>query len=84
MGAWTLCYFHSLINDQPFRGALTASAGSCAEIKSGVTSSGRVLEEGAGERCSECGYLPCLSPFLIGRTFVREPGWEYSANLVDS
>ena len=21
-----------------------------------------------------------LSPFLIGRTFVREPSWEYSSN----
>ena len=30
---------------------------------------------------------PCLlaeSPFLIGRMFVREPSWKYSANLVDS
>ena len=25
-----------------------------------------------------------LSPFLIGRMFVREPSWEYSANLVGS
>ena len=25
--------------------------------------------------------LPALSPFLIGRLFVREPSWEYSANL---
>ena len=23
-----------------------------------------------------------LSPFLMGRMFVREPSWEYSANLV--
>ena len=52
------------INDQPFRRALTASAGSCAEIKSGVTSSGRVLEEGARERSSECGCLPCLGLWL--------------------
>ena len=28
--------------------------------------------------------LPALSPFLIGRMFVREPSWEYSANLVGS
>ena len=25
-----------------------------------------------------------LSPFLTGRMFVREPSWEYSANLVSS
>ena len=25
-----------------------------------------------------------LSPFLIGRMFVREPNWKYSANLVGS
>ena len=25
-----------------------------------------------------------LSPFLTGRTFVRETSWEYSANLVGS
>ena len=25
-----------------------------------------------------------LSPFLIGRMFVREPSWKYSANLVGS
>ena len=25
-----------------------------------------------------------LSPFLIGRTFVREHSWEYSANIVGS
>ena len=25
-----------------------------------------------------------LSPFLIGRMFVHEPSWEYSANLVGS
>ena len=24
------------------------------------------------------------SPFLIGRMFVREPSWEYSANLAGS
>ena len=30
------------------------------------------------------GYTVChpLSLFLIGRMFVREPSWEYSANLV--
>ena len=25
-----------------------------------------------------------LSPFLIGRMFVREPSWKYSANLAGS
>ena len=25
-----------------------------------------------------------LIPFLIGRMFVREPSWKYSANLVGS
>ena len=25
-----------------------------------------------------------ISPFLIGRMFVREPSWKYSANLVGS
>ena len=25
-----------------------------------------------------------LCPFLIGRMFVREPSWKYSANLVGS
>ena len=25
-----------------------------------------------------------LSPFLTGRMFVREPSWEYSANLAGS
>ena len=28
--------------------------------------------------------LALFSPFLTGRMFVREPGWEYSANLVGS
>ena len=28
--------------------------------------------------------LGVLIPFLIGRMFVREPSWEYSANLVGS
>ena len=32
-----------------------------------------------GTRCT-----PVLSTFLIGRMFVREPSWEYSANLVGS
>ena len=29
-------------------------------------------------------YFWVLSPFLIGRMFVREPSWKYSANLVGS
>ena len=28
--------------------------------------------------------LLVLSPFLIGRMFLREPSWEYSANLAGS
>ena len=28
--------------------------------------------------------LPALSPFLIGRMFLREPSWKYSAKLVGS
>ena len=28
--------------------------------------------------------LRSLSPFLTGRTFVREHSWEYSANIVGS
>ena len=60
------------INDQPFRRALTPSVDSCAEIKSGVTSSGRVLEEGAGERSSECGCLACLRLWLLRDAFVCE------------
>ena len=28
--------------------------------------------------------IASLSPFLIGRTFVRKHSWEYSANKVDS
>ena len=40
--AWTLCCFHSRINSQTFRRALTESADSCAEIKGGVTCSSRV------------------------------------------
>ena len=27
---------------------------------------------------------PLLSPFLIGRMFLREPSWKYSAKLVGS
>ena len=26
----------------------------------------------------------CLKPFFIGRMFLREPSWKYSANLVAS
>ena len=29
-------------------------------------------------------FFIALSPFLIRRMFVREPSWEYSANLVGS
>ena len=28
--------------------------------------------------------LNLLSPFLIGRTFLREHSWEYSANIIGS
>ena len=28
--------------------------------------------------------IPALSPFLIGRMFVRKLSWKYSANLVGS
>ena len=28
--------------------------------------------------------MKVLSPFLIGRMFLREPSWKYSANLVGS
>ena len=49
MHAWTLCWFHGLIQvigTRTFRRALTVSVDSCEEITSaffsGVTSSGRV------------------------------------------
>ena len=29
-------------------------------------------------------FLSLLNPFLIGRMFVREPSWKYSANVVGS
>ena len=40
--ALALGFFHSHISTGTFRRALTASLDSCAEIKSGVTKSGRV------------------------------------------
>ena len=43
--AWALGCFHSLISTQTFRRARTAPVDSCAEIKSGVTKSGRVWRE---------------------------------------
>ena len=33
---------------------------------------------------AHCLCLCCLSPFLIGRMFLREPSWKYSAKLVGS
>ena len=47
---------------------------------------------GLGGACKTTGYSSlqvrngtrCLSPFLIGRMFVREPSWKYLANLVGS
>ena len=30
------------------------------------------------------GWVSVLSPFLIGRMFLREPSWKYSAKLVGS
>ena len=30
------------------------------------------------------GDIPALSPFLIGRMFLRETSWKYSAKLVGS
>ena len=42
MRALALGFFHSHISTGTFRRALTASLDSCAEIKSGVTKSGRV------------------------------------------
>ena len=32
----------------------------------------------------QCAQTCMLSPFLIGRMFLREPSWKYSANLVGS
>ena len=43
--AWALGCFHSFISNRTFRGALTASVDSCAEIEcpfSDITKSGRV------------------------------------------
>ena len=31
-----------------------------------------------------CNHPYALSPFLIGRMFLREPSWKYSAKLVGS
>ena len=42
VGAWALGCFYSHTSTQTFRRTLTASGDSCAEIKSGVTKSGRV------------------------------------------
>ena len=57
--AWALGCFHShiffFISTQPFRRALAASVDSCAEMK-WRNQIWQSLEEGAGKRCSECGY----------------------------
>ena len=37
-----------------------------------------------GENNATCNRMLALSPFLIGRMFVREPSWKYLANLVGS
>ena len=34
-----------------------------------------------GDKCSD---VTTLSPFLIGRMFLREASWKYSAKLVGS
>ncbi len=36
------------------------------------------------EIASEISGVLALSPFLIGRMFLREPSWKYSAKLVGS
>ena len=43
------------------------------------------LKTGLGISCLGSGLnFACLSPFLIGRMFLREPSWKYSAKLVGS
>ena len=51
----------------------------------------RNADAGSSLRCdkgffshSQFSVQTLLSPFLIGRTFVREPSWKYSAKLVGS
>ena len=47
----------------------------------GIGEGGR---EGGGERAEKKTESSPLSPFLTGRTFLREPSWKYSAKLVGS
>ena len=58
--AWALGCFHSFISTQTFRRALTTSVDSWAEINVPFQWRNQFwqsLEEGAGNRCSECGAL---------------------------
>ena len=74
--AWMLCCFHSSISNQTFRRALTASADSCAEIKSALQWREQLwksLDEGAGKRCLEYGRDLAMKPqrkdAIIGRKY---------------
>ena len=62
MRAWAIGCFHSLISTKTLSEGADRVAGQLRGDKEcpfcGVTKSGRVLEEGAGKRCSECGFAP--------------------------
>ena len=61
------------------------SVGSDGQSHKTVSTNHNLFEEkGEGKRGPRSFSLPTLSPFLIGRMFVREPSWKYSAKLVGS
>ena len=59
------------------------------QIEKRITDPKRSELKGRGqERAGDCELVwpsgQALSPFLIGRMFLREPSWKYSAKLVGS
>ena len=60
------------------------SVGSDGQCPKTVSTNHNLSEEKGEPKRYRTEVLPLTSPFLIGRMFVREPSWKYSAKLIGS